>query len=84
MESMSNYLDIHGDKRRGSMDVEHLGREAYIHWNGPPLARSDELGIGAMNRIFGPDRWNFVTFLNRSDSKVTKRLKGEKPNVPFF
>ena len=39
-----NYINIHGDKRRASMDIESLGRQAFIHWNGPPLHFADNRG----------------------------------------
>ncbi len=33
-ESMGNLIDIHSDKRRG-MNVDNVGLEAQIDWNGP-------------------------------------------------
>ena len=53
VESMGNYVEIHSDKRRGRMDI---GKEALIHWNGPPLARANRLGEAALDRIFGRHR----------------------------
>ena len=32
-ESLGNHMDIHGVKRRASMAIKSLGREAFIHWN---------------------------------------------------
>ena len=37
-------MDIHVDKMRGSMNIDDLGQEAFIHWNGPPLHLADNLG----------------------------------------
>jgi hypothetical protein len=45
-------MDIHGDKRRASSDNESVGREASIHWNGPPLHLLESLGRKALNRYF--------------------------------
>ena len=59
-------------------------RVAQIHWNGPPLAKTDKLGEASLDRIFGKGRWNFTTGANRADSKVTKRLREEEASVPFF
>ena len=69
---------------RGRMDIEDIGKEAQIHWNGPPLARADKLGEAALDRIFGKGRWDFTTVANRAESTVTKRLREEEASVPFF
>ena len=66
------------------MDIMDIGKEALIHWNGPPLAKSDRLGIGALDRIFGHGRWNFITLVYKADSTVTKRLKSIESKLPFF
>ena len=31
VESMGNYVDIHADKNRVSMDIFNIGKEALIH-----------------------------------------------------
>ena len=49
---MGNFMDIHGDKRRASRDIESVGREAFIHWNGPPLYLIENLGRKALDRYF--------------------------------
>ena len=98
MESMGSYVEMHADKRRGTMDISDIGKEALIHWNGPPLARANSLGEAALDRHFGGRdrflfiifaplffilyRWHFVTMGN--NSKVIKRLKEEEPAFPFF
>ena len=56
VDSMGKYIEIHSDKRRGRMDISDIGKEALIHWNGPPLARADRLGEAALDRIFGRNR----------------------------
>ena len=66
------------------MDITDIGKEALIHWNGPPLAKADKLGEAALDRLFGRGKWNFITQANNSDSQVTKRLKEEEPGLPFF
>ena len=83
VESMGNYIELHGDKRRGRMDIEDIGKEAQIHWNGPPLAKADKLGEASLDRIFGKGRWNFTTMANRAESKVTKRRGRRRPQCPF-
>jgi hypothetical protein len=84
VESMGNLVEIHGDKRRGNMDISDIGKEALIDWNGPPLAKADRLGKEALDRHFGKGRWNFITRSNKKDSNVTKRLRMEEPGLPFF
>ena len=81
---MGNYVEIHSEKRRGSMGIFDTGMEALIHWNGPPIARADRLGKEALDRIFGQNRWHFITLDNKLDSVVTKRLRDEEPSLPFF
>ena len=84
-ESMGNYLEMHCDKRRGRMDIDDFGIEAFIHWNGPPLHLSEKLGIKSLDRHFrGRGRWNFVTRANKTDSSVVKRLKNVEAKIPFF
>ena len=66
------------------MDISDIGKEAFIHWNGPPVARADSLGEATLNRMFGTGQWNFVTMANKADSLVTKRLRKEEPSLLFF
>ena len=47
-------------------------------------AKADRLGREALDRIFGRGRWHFITLDNKLDSVVTKRLKTEEPDLPFF
>ena len=84
VESMGNYMELYGDKRRGRMDIDDVGKEAFIHWNGPPTVKADRLGRESLDRIFGRGRWHFITLDNKLDSVVTKRLKKEEPDLPFF
>ena len=84
-ESMGNYIEIHGDKRRGRMEIEDTGNEALIHWNGPPLHLADQLGRQALDRHFASrGRWSFITQSNRTESTVIKRMKKEDSKLPFF
>ena len=50
-------IEMHSEKRRATMDIRDIGREAFIHWNGPPLACADSLGEAAIDRIFGRGRF---------------------------
>ena len=49
---MGNYVDIHCEKKR-TLDVKLVGKEAKIHWNGPPVHQSQTLGETALDRHFG-------------------------------
>lgn len=66
------------------MGIEDVGKEAMIHWNGPPLAKADKLGRSTMDNIFGRGKWKFTTMANKADSIITKRLKKEEGKLPFF
>ena len=81
---MGNYMDIHGDKRRGNMDIEDVGKEAFIHWNGPPLHLANNLGKKSLDRYFKRSSWNFITQKNKSQSTVISRIKKVSSRVPFF
>ena len=83
-ESMGNIVEMHSDKRRGNMELLDAGKEAAIHWNCPPLSKADGLGTRALNKHFGAGRWNFITHFDRSDSTVTKRLRGVESKIAFF
>ena len=84
VESMGNYVEMHSDKRRG-LDIGDVGLEARIHWNGPPIHHATRLGESALDQHFGGRRrWHFVTKNNRLESLVNKRLKKEKPRLPFY
>ena len=37
-------MELSGDKRRGNLDAEAIGKETFIHWNGPLLQRQTGLG----------------------------------------
>ena len=63
VESMGNYVEIHSEKRRGSMGIFDIGKESLIHWNGPPTARADRLGKEALDRIFGQNRWHLISWI---------------------
>ena len=52
VQSMGNQFDLHGNKRR-ELDVEAVGVEAKIHWNGPPIHLSQSLGEAALDLHFG-------------------------------
>ena len=74
---------MHSDKRRG-IDVEDVGHEAMIHWNGPQTCNSKDIGLKALNRHFKGSAWHFVTRINTSDSTVIKRKKQEKMRINWF
>ena len=35
------------------MDISDFGKEALIHWKGPPIAKAIKLGEAALDRVFG-------------------------------
>ena len=96
---MGSYVEMHANKRKGSMDISDVGKETLIHGNGPPLARANSLGEAALDRyfdgrhrfllccIFPPFfilyRWHLVILGNNLDSIVTRRLREEKPAFLF-
>ena len=83
-ESMGSYVDYHSDQRRG-LDIEDVGREALIHWNGPPVHKACHIGEAALDgRFGGRSNWRFVTHANKTESVVISRLKRAKPRLPFF
>lgn len=83
-ESMGNLVEIHSEKKRG-LDISAIGKEAKIHWNGPPIHHSQVLGEAVLDRHFGGrNRWHFITQQNKKDSVVTAKLKREVPKLPFY
>ena len=83
-ESMGNYIEMHAEKKRG-LDINDVGVESFVHWNGPPIANATSLIEAALDRRFkGRNSWRFVTKKNNLHSKVVSRLKTEISRVPFF
>ena len=83
-ESMGNYVEMHAEKKRG-LDINEVGVESFIHWNGPPVGNATSLLEAALDKRFkGRKSWRFVTKQNNLQSKVVKRLKSENSRVPFF
>ena len=82
-ESMGSVIDTHIEKRRG-LNIEEVGKESIIHWNGPPIHLSDSLGEKALNRHFKGRPWHFVKKYGPSQSTVVNRLLDKNPRVPFF
>ena len=73
---MGNYIDIHVDKMRGSMNIDDLGQEAFIHWNGPSLHLADNLGKKSSDRYFKRSFWNFIP--KRTSHSQQSRIKSIK------
>ena len=65
------------------IELDEVGKETIIHWNGPPIHLCDSLGEKVMNRHFKGRPWHFVTKAS-SQSTVIKRLLEKNPKVPFF
>ena len=81
-ESMGNVLGMHCLKRRG-LNIYEVGKEAIIHWNGPPIHLCDSLGEKVMNQHFKGRPRHFVTKAS-SQSTVINRMLKKNPGVPFF
>ena len=74
----------HAEKKRG-LDMSDVGVEAFINWNGPPVANSSALlEVALYKRFKGRGHWRFVTKENKLQSKVVSRLSKEVGRVPFF
>ena len=74
-ESMGNYIDMYSEKKRG-LDIQAIGDESYIHWNGPPVHLATSLGESALDKKFGGrPNWRFVTKKCKSESLVVSKLK---------
>ena len=55
------------------MDINDIGKKAFLHWNDLPTAKADRLKREALDRIFQRGRWHFITLDSKLDSVVTKR-----------
>ena len=53
VESMGSYVDFHSPKRRGSMSLETINQESFIHWNGPPVNLCKSLAEATLDLYFG-------------------------------
>ena len=73
---MGNYIDLHSDKRRG-IEIDDVGKEVMIDWNGPPIHMAEKFGINSLNRKFKGTHWNFITKNPKTDSTVMRNLKKE-------
>ena len=58
---MGNLVEMHSDAKMGWMDISDVSKETMIHWNGPPLSKSDRLRRSMMDTIFGKGKWRFTT-----------------------
>ena len=83
-ESMGNYIDSYSDKKRG-LDINAIGGECYIKWNGPPVHLAEEIGKSALDKTFaGRSTWRFVDKTVKHESKVVSKMKRITPRLPFF
>ena len=83
-ESMGNYVEMHAEKKRG-LDINDVGVESFVHWNGPPVANATPLLEASLDRRFkGRSSWRFVSKTNNLQSQTVSRLKTQSSRVPFF
>ena len=81
---MGNYVEMHAEKKRG-LDINDVGVESFVHWNGPLVANATPLLEASQDRRFkGRRSWRFVTNPNNLKSKTVSRLKTQSSGVPFF
>ena len=55
------------------MDINDIGKEVFLDWNGSPTAKADRLRREALNRRLRRGRWHFITLDDKLESVVTKR-----------
>ena len=73
-ESMGNYIDSYSDKKRG-LDINAIGGECYIKWNGPPVHLAEEIGKSVLDKTFaGRSTWRFVDKTDKHESKVVSKM----------
>ena len=74
--------------RKKRVDVCDVGKESYIHWNGPPVHMCNEIADATLDLHFEGRKWHFVkTSRGRNtfnESTVIHRLQQQVPNIPFF
>ena len=81
---MGNFVEIHAEKKCG-LDISDVGAEAFINWNGPPVANSRTIIELALDKRFGGrSQWRFITKENNLQSTVVSRLRRDVSRVPFF
>jgi hypothetical protein len=92
VEGIGSVVNMHASSRRG-MSAEMYEHEAFIHFNGPPLARADGLIKAALNDHFDGKPWHFnhtsvagqrSTNSMQGGSKVLRRHKGDVGKLPFL
>ena len=90
VEGMGSIVTLHADSRRG-LNAEAIEKEAFIHFNGPPLARADGLIKEALDLHFKGKDWHFTQVSVNGqkspfsvESQVMRRLKATRPKLPFL
>ena len=89
VEGIGSIVNMHADGRRG-LSANGYEKEAFIHYNGPPLAKADGIIRGALDIHFEGKKWHFEKdsyeaqrrFLG-SVSQVIERHKDNLGKLPF-
>ena len=88
VEGIGSIVNMHADGRRG-LEAGAYEKEAFIHFNGPPLVQADAIIKEALDLHFEGKPWHFkkespealATYMGQL-SKVLERHKGEKCGLP--
>ena len=73
--------------RRAHLAFQKYSKEAFIHYNAPPLHLADKLISEALDIHFKGEKWHFSHAgrqrgLFSTESRLLHRLKQEKPKLP--
>jgi hypothetical protein len=87
VEGIDGVVNMHANSRRG-LSAEMYEHEAFIHFNGPPLARATGIIRDALNEHFEGKDWHVThTSLGGQrnvNSMVMRRHKAEPGKLPFL
>ena len=89
VEGIGNIVNMHADRRRG-LSSDAYEREAFIHYNGPPLCKADGLIKEVLDIHFDEGKpWHFTkgsrgaqSVSAGSKSAVLTRHHGEPSKLP--
>ena len=85
VESIGSVLQLHMKPQRNARQT-NFEHELHIDWNGPVVARADDLIAKAIDRHFGSrKKWNLKSGESKFfTSKVVDRQKVEKSRLSFM
>ena len=90
VEGMGSIVTMHADARRG-LEAGAYEKEAFIHFNGPPLDKADGIIKEALTIHFKGPEWHFrqtsavgQKSLFSVESEVMRRHKAVPSKLPFL